>query len=107
MISTMSFFSFRYASHSAIRATQRGQSMTEYLVITALIAVASIALFSLFGTSLRAQVAGMANEISGTSSTANISSSRSAAAAATINAKTDRNMGTYDEGGTKNANTTR
>ena len=100
MISKISFLQFR---KPAARTAQRGQSMTEYLVITALIAVASIALFSFFGTSLRTQVAGMANEISGTSATANITSSKAAATAATTNAKTDRNMGTYDQGGTKNA----
>ncbi len=43
----------------------RGQGMSEYLIIVALIAVAGIAVMGLFGGAARNQVAAMANEIGG------------------------------------------
>lgn len=43
----------------------RGQGMSEYLIIVALIAVAGIAVMGLFGGAARNQVAAMASEIGG------------------------------------------
>lgn len=43
----------------------RGQGMSEYLIIVALIAVAGIAVMGLFGGAARNQVAVMASEIAG------------------------------------------
>lgn len=43
----------------------RGQGMSEYLIIVALIAVAGIAVMGLFGGAARNQVAAIANEIGG------------------------------------------
>ena len=45
---------------------ERGQGMTEYIIIVALIAVASIGVYSFFGSSVRNQTAGLAREVSGT-----------------------------------------
>ena len=42
---------------------QRGQGMTEYIVVVALIAVAAIGIYTLFGQTLRNQTAGLALEI--------------------------------------------
>ncbi len=44
---------------------QRGQGMTEYIVIVALVAVAAIGVYSLLGQTIRNQTAGLAMEISG------------------------------------------
>ncbi|GAB3427978.1 hypothetical protein NX773_00645 [Massilia solisilvae] len=44
---------------------QRGQGMTEYIIIVALIAVAAIAVYMLFGATVRGQTAGIAMEIAG------------------------------------------
>ncbi|KRG75615.1 pilus assembly protein [Stenotrophomonas ginsengisoli] len=44
---------------------QRGQGMTEYIIIVALIAIAAIGVFTFFGGTVRSQVAGMANELAG------------------------------------------
>lgn len=44
---------------------QRGQGMTEYIIITALVAIAAIGAFMFFGNTARQQVAGMATELSG------------------------------------------
>ena len=59
-----------------------GQGMTEYIIIVALIAIAAIAVYSLFGTTVKNQVAGMAQELSGDDGT----SSRDAAATAASDA---------------------
>lgn len=50
---------------SAHRYRQRGQGMTEYIIITALVAIAAIGAFMFFGNTARQQVAGMATELSG------------------------------------------
>lgn len=48
------------------RFRQRGQGMTEYIIITALIAIAAIAAVAMFGNTVRAQVGGIAQELGGT-----------------------------------------
>src|SRR5690606_23375070 len=47
------------------RRRQRGQGMTEYIIIVALIAVAAIAVYQLFGQVVRSQTAAMARELAG------------------------------------------
>lgn len=42
-----------------------GQGMTEYIIIVALIAIAAIGVFRLFGDTARNQMAGMAMELGG------------------------------------------
>jgi len=44
---------------------QLGQGMTEYIIIVALIAIAAIPVYSIFGDVLRSQVGGMAQELAG------------------------------------------
>lgn len=44
---------------------QRGQGMTEYIIIVALIAIAAIGTFTLFGGVVRDQTATMAAELGG------------------------------------------
>lgn len=44
---------------------RRGQGMTEYIIIVALIAIAAIAVFTFFGDVVRGQVGGMAAELGG------------------------------------------
>lgn len=48
-----------------VKNKQRGQGMTEYLIIVALIAVAAIGVYRLFGDTIRAQTASMAMELGG------------------------------------------
>lgn len=45
---------------------QLGQGMTEYIIIVALIAIAAIGVYTIFGDVIRAQVGGMAQELAGT-----------------------------------------
>jgi Flp pilus assembly pilin Flp len=44
---------------------QLGQGMTEYIIIVALIAIAAIAVYTIFGDVVREQVGGMAAELAG------------------------------------------
>ena len=44
---------------------QRGQGMTVYIIIVALVAVAAIAVYQLFGQVVRSQTAAMAKELAG------------------------------------------
>ncbi|AHX14201.1 pilus assembly protein [Dyella jiangningensis] len=59
--------------NTSYRIRQRGQGMTEYIIITALIAIAAIAAVTYFGGTARAQIGGMARELSGQSATQDIS----------------------------------
>jgi Flp pilus assembly pilin Flp len=82
----------------------RGQGMTEYIIIVALIAIAAIAVTSLFGGTIRSQMAGMAQEMSGTSANAQIGNAKSAAQKAAQNAnetKDSTNLGNFDKAGSK------
>jgi type IV pilus assembly protein PilA len=65
----------------------RGQGMTEYIVIVALIAVAAIAIYQLFGATIRNQTAGMAMEVAGKDGSAAITQAGTAATKATTAAK--------------------
>ena len=44
---------------------EQGQGMSEYVIITALIAVAGIGIFSAFGDTISSQAAAMAREMAG------------------------------------------
>lgn len=74
------------AKKSALRK-QKGQGMTEYIIIVALIAVAAIAVTQLFGATVRNQMAGIAQEVSGTNGTAAITQAGTAAGKAATAAK--------------------
>lgn len=43
----------------------RGQGMTEYIIIVALIAIAAVGVYNLFGKTIRNQTAGMAAGLAG------------------------------------------
>ena len=51
---------------------QLGQGMTEYIIIVALIAVAAIAIYGIFGDTIRGQMGIMTQELAGTKNAANI-----------------------------------
>jgi Flp pilus assembly pilin Flp len=66
---------------------QRGQGMTEYIVIVALIAVAGIAASQFFGQTIRGQVATMAQEVAGKDANAERTKTSEAAAGAVSETK--------------------
>jgi Flp pilus assembly pilin Flp len=84
-----------------LRAVQsRGQGMTEYIIIVALIAVAAIAVYQFFGQTIRSQMSAIANEVGGKSGAA------AATAAGTAAAKTDdqqkaKGLSNYADGADK------
>lgn len=76
---------------------QSGQGMTEYIVVLALVVVAAIGVYSFFGKTVRNQMAGVAQEISGRSSTTQVNAARTAAQAAATRANRDYSLSNYDE----------
>lgn len=74
----------------------RGQGMVEYIVIAALIAIASIAVYSAFGKTARNQTAGMAKELSGNAADMDLSKTAANAAAGRANDPLKEGMGRYN-----------
>lgn len=67
--------------------TQSGQGMTEYVIIVALIAVAAIAVFQIFGQVIRSQTAAMAKELAGEDGTAESQKAQEAAQLGSVQAE--------------------
>jgi Flp pilus assembly pilin Flp len=79
------------------KQAQRGQGMTEYIIIVALIAVAAIGAYSWFGQSIRAQTAGIAQEVAGNDASAEIATANTAASSAVTAANTDKGLANYND----------
>ena len=77
---------------------QRGQGMTEYIVVVALIAVAAIGIYTLFGQTLRNQTAGLALEMSGQDATAAIGNAQTNSNTASSNANQRKGLDNYNLG---------
>lgn len=76
---------------------QRGQGMSEYIIITALVAVAGIGLFAAFGDTLQNQMAGMSMEMSGQSGAQDIQDAQSSATTAQGRAAQADSLATYNQ----------
>lgn len=76
---------------------QRGQGMTEYVIIVALIAVAAIGVYSLFGRTVRNQTAGLAQEVAGVDASTAITNAGTAASTAQTNANANKGLANYDD----------
>jgi Flp pilus assembly pilin Flp len=85
------------------RRRQRGQGMTEYIIIVALIAVAAIGVYSFFGETVREQTAAIANEVSGQSGTAAIGRAGTAAGQAVNSASTTKGLSNFDQANNQQA----
>ena len=75
---------------------QRGQGMTEYLIVVALIAVAAIGVYTLLGQTIRNQTAGLALEVSGQDAASAISGACSQANTAQSQAATRKGLDNYN-----------
>lgn len=75
--------------------TERGQGMTEYIVIVALIAIAAIATYQYFGKSVRNQTAAIANEIAGNDGTAAKTAAQTAATSGATKANATETLDSY------------
>ncbi|RJG07829.1 pilus assembly protein [Noviherbaspirillum cavernae] len=82
---------------------QKGQGMTEYIIIVALIAVAAIGVYSMFGQTIRGQVAGLAGEVAGTGAATGKAAAGTAAANANTKAAEGKGMANYDAGNAASA----
>lgn len=76
---------------------QLGQGMMEYVIIVALIAVAAIGVYSMFGKTIRNQTAGLSKEIAGQKSDDQISAAGTSATAAATRGNTAKGMGEYNK----------
>lgn len=87
--------------HSVMRAgptrRQRGQGMSEYIIITALIAVAGIGLFAAFGDTLQNQIAGMSQEMAGKSGATDIQKAGTTAGTARTRAAQAESLSNYNQ----------
>jgi Flp pilus assembly pilin Flp len=81
-------------SHTLLQA-ERGQGMTEYVIIVALVAIAAIAVYQYFGNTVRNQTAAVANELAGNDGTAAKAAAQAAATTAATEANTKRNLDSY------------
>jgi pilus assembly protein Flp/PilA len=57
----------------AVVRGQRGQGMSEYIIIVALIAISAIAVITIFSQNIRSLFAATANELAGSSQTSAVS----------------------------------
>ena len=75
---------------------QRGQGMTEYIVIVALVAVAAIGVYSLLGQTIRNQTAGLALEIAGQDAAPALTNATTSSGTARDNAALNKSLSTYN-----------
>jgi Flp pilus assembly pilin Flp len=76
-------------------ARQAGQGMTEYIIIVAVIAIGSIAVYSLFGDTLRQQTAAAAMALSGQDGQAQTDAAQTAADNSTQADRTERELADF------------
>lgn len=74
------------------KSKQFGQGMTEYIIIVALIAIAAIAIYGLFGDTIRGQMGIMTEELAGQTGTASMTDPETTEATAT------RGLSDFSEG---------
>lgn len=84
------------APPAAAARRMRGQGMTEYIIVVALIAVAAIGVYTLFGQTIRNQTAGLALEVSGQTASTAISAAQTNAGTASTNADVRKGLDNYD-----------
>jgi Tfp pilus assembly protein FimT len=75
----------------------RGQGMTEYIIVVAVVAVAAIGVYSMLGQTIRNQTAGIAQEISGNDAGAALNAASSAAASARTQANVRKDLKNYNQ----------
>jgi Flp pilus assembly pilin Flp len=75
---------------------QAGQGMTEYIIIVALIAVAAIGIYTLFGQTIRNQTAGLALEMSGQDAATAIGNAQTNANTAQTNANVRKGLDNFN-----------
>jgi len=77
------------------RRRQFGQGMTEYIIITALVAIAAIAAVTFFGGTVRAQIGAMGKELGGNDATSTINRAKNQGNLAGTAGDASKNLNTY------------
>jgi type IV pilus assembly protein PilA len=94
----MKRLNFMNTLQSKAKRLQRGQGMTEYIIIVALIAIAAIGVYTAFGGVVRSQTAVMANELAGQDGGTARTEGDAAAAAARTQSTQQKTLSTYEVG---------
>ena len=76
---------------------QYGQGMMEYIIIVALIAIAAIGVYSMFGKTVRNQSAGLAKELSGNKADTQITAAGTSSTSAATRADTTKGLAEYNK----------
>lgn len=84
-----------FNNKKSLKNKHRGQGMSEYLIIVALIAVAAIGVVGFMGDTVSNQMASMAMEISGGDGSAATKKANTQAKAAASTANTDKKMSNF------------
>jgi pilus assembly protein Flp/PilA len=83
--------------NSSLKRRQFGQGMSEYIIITALIAVAGIGLFAAFGDTLSNQMAAMSQEMAGQAGDTDVNNARTRANEARTRAQQNETLANYGQ----------
>ena len=82
---------------STLKNRQRGQGMTEYIIIVALIAIGAVAVFTAFGKEVQHEVAGIAQGLAGQTTTADVTAANASAGNATTAATAAQGMENFNQ----------
>ncbi len=85
----------RFEQRLSGRRLQRGQGMTEYIIIVALVAIAAIAVYSFFGRTVRGQMASITSQLAGNAGTTGQTAAEAGRAGANIEGGKKYNLGNY------------
>lgn len=85
------------ASPLPARRLPKGQGMTEYIVVVAVVAVAAIGVYSMLGQTIRNQTAGIAQEIAGNDAGAALNAATTSANSARTQANTRKDLKNYNQ----------
>lgn len=85
-------------NRTSVMRRQRGQGMTEYIIIVALVAIAAIAVYSFFGRTVRDQMSSITDQLAGNDGATGQTDAQTAATKANAEA-TQYSLKTYNTSG--------
>lgn len=74
---------------------ERGQGMTEYIIIVALVAIAAIAVYAYFGQDVRGQMSSISSQLGGKTGATGLGNAQKAVGKANTEGTNVYNMGNY------------
>jgi Flp pilus assembly pilin Flp len=77
------------------RLRERGQGMTEYIIIVALVAIAAIAVYAYFGQDVRGQMSSISSQLGGKTGATGLGNAQQAVTKANTEGTNVYNMGNY------------